>query len=206
MKEEKDTKQPRVRDKKVAKDAFKSNTKASTGGGWVFFIWVFTFLTAALLTLAMSNFMSGANVIIASAILIGIIMINIFSDIIGTAITAAEVTPFNSMAARKVYGAKTAIMLIKNADKVSNLCNDVVGDICGIISGAACTYIIIMIGALVGQGEGGSLYMEALLGGFVGALTVGGKSLGKKVAINNSNSVIYKVAVVLSVFKKKQSR
>ena len=186
--------------KKVTKAPFKPASKSSKGGVWVFFIWIFTFLISAALTLAMSNIIQSTSLTVATIILLCIILINILSDIIGTAITAADEIPFNSMAARKVYGAKTAIMLLKNADKVSNLCNDVIGDICGIVSGAAAAYILVN---LVG---GANLYAEALLGGFVAALTVGGKSLGKSTAISNSNAIVYKVAVVIRFIKGKEAK
>ncbi|WDC83794.1 hypothetical protein PL321_14940 [Caloramator sp. mosi_1] len=75
-------------------------------------------------------------------VLISIIFVGIIFDIIGVAVTAAEEAPFHSLASRKVKGAKTAVKLIRNADKVSNFCNDVIGDICGVVSGAAGAIII----------------------------------------------------------------
>ena len=71
-----------------------------------------------------------------------IIIINIATDTIGTAVTAADIIPFNAMASRKIAGSKLAIKMIKNADKVSNIFNDVIGDMCGIISGAGAAFII----------------------------------------------------------------
>ena len=184
---------------KKAKAPFKSSSKLSGSKGWVLFIWIGTFFTSAILTLLMSNLMDSASLVVAVILLLVIILLNILFDIIGTAITAADVVPFSSMAARKVYGAKTAISLIKSADKVSNFCNDVIGDICGIISGAASTYILIKINIV----NFDNAYTNALLGGFIAALTVGGKLFGKQFAINNCNDVIYKVAVVIRFFKRK---
>jgi len=178
--------------------------KSARRGWWIFFIWVFTFTVAVLMTLAMSNIMRNANILVASLILLIILFISIIFDIIGIAVTAADQTPFNSMAARKVYGAKTAIWLIKNADRVSNFCSDVIGDVCGIVSGAAIAYIFIKINEQLRITGGGELYIEALLGGFVAALTVGGKSFGKKAAINGCNAVVYRVAVVVNIFRKKK--
>lgn len=184
---------------RVAKEAFKSKNKSSTSGKWILFIWVFTFFIAALLALTTSNLMQNASLAVATIILLVIIFLSIVFDIVGMAVTSAEETPFHSMAARRVYGAKTAIKLLKSADKVSNFCNDVIGDICGIISGSASTYIVIEIVAL-GQWQNVT-YVEAIIGALVAALTVGGKSLGKRIAMNNSNQIIYKVAVILRFFK-----
>lgn len=184
---------------RVAKAAFKSGNKTSTGGMWIFFIWVFTFFITAVLSLATSSLMRNTSLLVATIILLAIIFLSILSDIIGTAVTAAEATPFHSMAARRVYGAKTAIKLLKSADKVSNVCNDVIGDICSIISGAAATIIVMTITSM-GLWENVTV-LEVLVSAMVAALTVGGKSIGKRIAINGSNQVIYKVAVVVRFFK-----
>ena len=71
----------------------------------------------------------------AFLILLVIVMVGIIFDIIGVAVTSADEKPFHSMAARKVPGSQEAIKLLRNAERVSSICNDVVGDICGVVSG-----------------------------------------------------------------------
>ena len=71
------------------------------------------------------------------------IFIGIIFDIVGVAVNSADEKVFHSMNSRKVKGSKVAVLFKKNADKVSSFCNDVIGDICGIISGAAGTTIAI---------------------------------------------------------------
>ena len=67
--------------------------------------------------------------------------IGILFDIIGVSVTSSDETVFHSMNSRKVPGADIAVKFKKNASKVSNFCCDVVGDVCGIISGTAATVI-----------------------------------------------------------------
>lgn len=50
--------------------------------------------------------------------------------------------PFHSMAAHREKGAKEALMLLRSASRVSSVCNDVVGDICGIVSGSTAAVIV----------------------------------------------------------------
>ena len=57
-----------------------------------------------------------------------------------------SITPLIAKAADKKSGAKQAVKLIKNADKVSNVCGDVIGDICGVLSGATSALIAVNIG------------------------------------------------------------
>ena len=168
---------------------------------WILTITVVSFLISTILTIASSNILKEADIITAFLVIFLIILVNISFDIIGTAVTAAEETPFHAMASRKRYGAKQSLKLIRNADKVSNVCNDVVGDICGIISGAAGAYIIFRI---IGSREAITI-TELVVTGLITALTVGGKALGKTIALRNSNYIIYKVSVIIKFVKDKFS-
>lgn len=167
---------------------------------WVITVTLLSFIISAALTVASSNVLREAEIITALFVIFIIILVNILFDIIGTAVTAAEETPFHAMASRKRFGAKQSIKLIRNADKVSNVCNDVVGDICGIISGAAGAYIIIRI---IGQQEKAGI-AELVMTGLITALTVGGKALGKTIALHNSNYIIYKVSIFISLITEKR--
>src|SRR5690554_1632429 len=81
--------------------------------------------------------MEGFSITTSLVTLIVIIIIGVVFDIIGIAVTAASEVPFLSMASKKKRGAINAVRLIRKADQVSSFCNDVVGDICSIISGSA---------------------------------------------------------------------
>lgn len=165
---------------------------------WIILITFVSFILSASLNVISSSILEDANIYVAFGLVLIIIIINILFDIIGTAVTAADEAPFHSMAASKVYGAKQSIKLIRNADKVSNFCNDVVGDICGVISGAASALIVLkLIGDSASPETGESTLEGLIITGLVAALTVGGKALGKSIAIENSNFIIYKVGVVL---------
>lgn len=182
-----------VDEKKVR---FKKSPVSSTRSDnviWVLLITVVSFLISAILTFASSNVLREAKILTSFLVIIIIIIINIVFDAIGTAVTAAGETPFHAMASRKLYGARQSIKLIRNADKVSNLCNDVIGDICGIISGAAGTYIIFRI---IGSREEITL-TELALTGLITAFTVGGKALSKILAIRNCNFIVYRVSVII---------
>ena len=174
---------------------------------WIIIVTFASFVISAVLSVASSEILKGAEIFTAFVVILVIIIINIIFDIIGTAVTAAEETPFHAMASRKLYAAKQSIRLIRNADRVSNVCNDVVGDICGIISGAAGAFIIFRI---IGSQQTVTA-AELTVTGLITALTVGGKALGKNIALRNSNSIIYKVGVITKfitdrflIFKKRK--
>jgi CBS domain containing-hemolysin-like protein len=89
--------------------------------------------------------------------------------------------------------------LIKNADKVSSFCCDVVGDICGIISGSTGATIAL---ALSQKFHLNSLLIMIIVMSLISALTIGGKAFEKSIAINKSEDIVKKVADFLSIFIK----
>ena len=118
---------------------------------------------------------------------------------VGVSVTASKESTFNSMAAQKVKGAQMAVKLKKNADKVSSFCNDVVGDICGIVSGATGTAISIKISSLTNWNI---LIVMIIVMGIISTLTISGKAMVKGIAIKKSDNILFKFAKVLSLFTK----
>ena len=146
--------------------------------------------------------LDGAGLAVAFVVLLAFILLGIVFDIIGVSVTAADEKPFHSMAARKTPGAREALNLIRKADKVSSFCNDVVGDICGIISGSTGAVIVVQMQAAFGflPVVVLSLAVTALTSG----LTIGGKALGKSFAIAKSTAVLQLVGRFLHLFSRKK--
>ena len=173
---------------------------------WVITIFFVTILVSASISLASDMIMANSNMVIAFVILLLIIFVGIVFDIVGMAVASADEKPFHAMAARKVKGAKECIMLLRNAERVSSICNDVVGDICGVVSGSASATIAAQILANFefGWPDVVSLVMSSL----VAALTVGGKAVGKGFAVSSCTEIVYHAGQIIhfvrnigSVFK-----
>ena len=150
-------------------------------------------------TLVSDYALAGVGYVIAFIILGAFILLGILFDILGVAATAASETPFHAMAARRVPGAKQAIWLTRNAEKVGSFCNDVVGDISGIISGSTAAVII---SRLQEDLQIENVIMPLVITGLVAGLTVGGKALGKGVAIRHCNDIVFTVGRFLHLFKR----
>lgn len=173
---------------------------------WVVTVFFFTLVVSGMISLISDEVMARSGLLAAFAILLGIVFLGIIFDIIGMAVATASEKPFHSMAARKVPGAQEAIRLLRNAERVSSICNDVVGDICGVVSGSASATIAALILTHVDLGwpRAVSLAMSALVAG----LTVGGKAIGKTIAVNSCTQIVHLVGRVLHTlnrFKKKKS-
>ncbi len=183
------------------------NTSApkNSSKSWIIIITVLSFFLSISMNMLSSTLMPMANIVAALFLLLALILIGVVFDIIGIAVTTADETPFHSMASRRIRAASQAIWLIRNAEKVSNVCNDVIGDIVGIISGAATTAIVAKI---IAAYSFDGIVVSVLLTGLVAALTIGGKAMGKGVAMSKANSIIYSVASIINVFsfrKRKKS-
>lgn len=162
---------------------------------WVVTIFLVTVLISGTISLLSDVIMSISTMFVAFLILLTIIFVGILFDIIGMAVATADEKPFHSMAARKVLGAQESIRLLRNAERVSSICNDVVGDICGVVSGSASATIAAQILSSFDMTwpQVVSLAMSALAAG----LTVGGKAIGKSFAVNSCTEIVFFVGKMI---------
>lgn len=175
---------------------------------WVITIFFVTMLVSGTISFVSDIIMESSTIWVAFLILLVIVLIGIIFDIVGVAVTSADEKPFHSMAARKVKGAQEAIALLRSAEKVSSICNDVIGDICGVVSGSASATIAAQV---LQKMEFNNLAVVSLLmSAMVAGLTVGGKAVGKTFAINSCTNIVTMVSKVIyslkhipDLFKKK---
>lgn len=166
---------------------------------WVVTIFFVTIVVSGAISLLSDYIMGVSGMIVAFLILLAIILVGIIFDIVGVAVASADEKPFHSMAARKVVGAQDAIKLLRNAERVSSICNDVVGDICGVISGSASATIAAQV--LQHMDFGWPQVVGLVMSSLVAGLTVGGKALGKTFAMSSCTEIISFVGRMLYTIK-----
>ena len=164
---------------------------------WVVQIVLVSIAASMVFTLAAAGILNRAGFIVSFAVLAVFIALGIVFDMIGIAVAAAVEAPFHSMAVHREQGAEESLRLIKNADKVTSFCNDVVGDVSGIISGATAA----LIAARLMEGlSTESILVSLLISGAVTGLTVGGKAVGKTFAFKRSTKIVLRVGKLIRVF------
>lgn len=136
------------------------------------------------------------SLILSFVFLTLIILSGIIADIVGVSVTAATEAPFHAKATKKIAGAQEGVYLIRNADRVANIMNDVVGDIAGTVSGALGIALALQI--MAHWRDAGQLFLNLAITAFIAALTVGGKAAGKKIALSHANDVVFWVGRVLA--------
>lgn len=168
--------------------------KKKSGNHWPLRVFLLAVALSAVLSLASTGALSGAGLLVALVVLAVFIALGIVFDMIGVAVTAADPRPFHSMAAHKEKGGREAIRLLNAADRVSSVCNDVVGDICGIVSGSTAAVIVTR---LQQDFSTNNVLISIAVTAIISGLTIGGKALFKSVAIRQSTQVVYRVARIM---------
>lgn len=174
-------------------------SKKQSGSSWAVKVFFLSVFISAVFSFASGEVLDDAGLGLAFGVLAFFILLGILFDIIGVAVTAADERPFHSMAAHKAPGAREALKLIRRANKVSSFCNDVVGDICGIVSGTTAAVIVVR---LQDSFSFKSVLVSLGITAMVSGLTIGGKALGKTFAIEKSTAVLQLVGRFLHLFSK----
>ena len=167
---------------------------------WVVTIFLVTIFVSGIISVISDELMKRSGILISFIILLFIVLLGILFDIIGVAVTSADEAPFHSMASRKVPGALEALRLLRNAERVSSICNDVVGDICGVISGSAAATIAAQF--LVRYEFSWPMLVGLLMSACVSGITVGGKAIGKTFAVNSSTTIVHFAGKVIALLNR----
>lgn len=179
------------------KRANKLKEKQRKNKKWIIQIFIMAFFISVMFSFVSETFIPKLSLVFGILLIVVFIALGIVFDMIGVAVTASDEKPFHSMSARKVRGAKVAVLLKKNADKVGSFCNDVIGDICGVVSGSAGA---IIASSIANQTSLSPFLLSLIVTGLIAAFTIGGKAIGKSVAINQCNMILYEAAKVISYF------
>ena len=171
----------------------------NTDRGWLLKVFLITFGLSVFFNYFTSEVVEKLNMTISIIVLMFFLLFGVMLDLVATAVTAADEAPFHAKAADKKRGAKESVKLIKNADKVSNFCADVIGDVCGVLTGATAALIAVNIANQFSLKD--FTIVTMLMTATVTALTVFGKGACKKIAIRNANKIINAVGIFVSYVK-----
>ena len=165
---------------------------------WLYKVFLLTFFLAAIFS-AITSFMSeNFNNVVLFIILLIVIFIGIIFDMLGVSVLTSKEATFHAMASKKLKGAKEAINLIKNSVTISSVSCDVIGDICGIVSGGLGTVLTINLCDEFSLSIG---ITTILVTAVISSLTVGCKAISKNIAAKHSDNIVYTAAKVLYFLK-----
>lgn len=154
---------------------------------WIYKVFLLSFILSALFGGISSAIASNVNNVILTIIILVVIAIGIIFDMIGVAVLTSNEANLHAKASQKIKGAKESITLLKNATQVASICNDVIGDICGIVSGTLGAVLTINIANYFNFNES---ITTILVTAVISMLTVGVKAIFKNVATKNNDSIV----------------
>lgn len=156
---------------------------------------VFSFLTELVID-------ENSHAALCVVVLLVLLVLNICCDVLANAIISCKPEAFHAMASNKIKGAKRAVTFCRNSSKLGSIFADVIGDICGIVSGAAGAVLAVIIA--VGGDSWVKLIASILVSAVIGALTVGGKAIFKHFAIKYNKQIVFAFARFTTLFKKEK--
>jgi len=166
---------------------------------WIYKVFLLSFILSLLFSGGSSAIANSFNTIILAILIILVIAIGIIFDMIGVAVLTSEEANLHAKASKKLKGAKEAIYLLKNATKVSSICQDVIGDICGIVSGSLGAVLTLNISEYF---DWNIVLVTMIVTALISALTVGGKAIFKVIATENADSITHSSGKIISIFSK----
>lgn len=164
---------------------------------WIYKVFFITFILSLIfsgITTYLSNNFN--NIILVSIIIITVIGVGVIFDMIGTASLTSKPSSFHAMNSKKIEGAKEALFIINNSVKVSSICNDIIGDVCGIVSGGLGAVLAIAISNFTNMNI---IISTIIISAIVSSLTVGGKAIFKAIAIKNADKIVFRVGKILEI-------
>ena len=130
------------------------------------------------------------------------ILVSIIFDGVGLSVASCSQDDIKKYARfTKQYA--IAQFLVRNAEKVNNICADVIGDMCGILCGACGASIVVQLNI---HSSGGGHWMTIIISSVIAAITVGGKASLKKVAVKNSAEFVFMSARIIGIFITKKRK
>ena len=174
----------------------KNNSRIS----WLLTVCAISFCLSIVMSLTSESLIPKINIFFGIIVILLFIFISIIFDMIGVAITAAEEKPFHSMASKKVKGSHHSVKLLKNSYKLASICNDVVGDVAGVVSGSAGVLVATSLSDVFNINQS---FIVLIVTAIIASLTITGKAFGKSIAIKKSEEITFRVGKFLNFFQKK---
>ncbi len=187
-------------DKNPPRSRPRKSHKRKSNVSWIILAFLMSFVITFTLSAGSDTVVESLPIAISLTVLFLVIILGVVFDVIGLAVATVDISPFNSMAARKLKTGQKAVKLVNNADKVSSFCNDIVGDIAGVVSGATGAGIALRL--VIGLDYWYAMLITLCLTSLISSLTVGLKAIGKGIAMKHNVAIVTVVARILCGFRK----
>ncbi len=120
------------------------------------------------------------------------IIVSVVFDMISVAVTSIDENAIKKYEKEKGYN--TALKLCQIKERVSSFCGDVVGDICGILSGAGGVSLVVNMNL---TDPNVYFIVTCVISSLIAGLTIFGKAMMKGYSVENCDIVVMKTGRIL---------
>lgn len=173
---------------------------------WAFKTFILSICLSIVFSVISQSLFPHLSVVLSIFIIVFFVALSTVFDMIGVAVTSAELVNLKEFEKHKSYD--TALKLIQNTEKISSFCGDVVGDICGILSGAGGISLVLSMNITEPN-----IYfiVTCLISSLIAGLTIFCKAILKSYAVANAEKVVIKTAGIIDfspqkLFKRRKSK
>ena len=174
---------------------------------WALKMFILALCLSSVFSLISQTILTSLGVITAVITICIFIFVSIVFDMIGIAVTSCSLSFFEEKLKNNISGASVGLSFAKNSEKVCSFCADVIGDICGILSGAGGASVILSVSAII-HNPSLAILISTLVSSFIAGITIFGKACMKEYAIKNSNKIILLAGKITEkiFFRKKRKK
>ncbi len=159
---------------------------------WAIKMFVVSICLSSLFSLLSQSVLSTLGASITGALILIFIFISVIFDMIGIAVTSCDEEFFLKKIEENAPGSQIGLKLCHHSEKVCSFCADVVGDICGILSGAGGACVIMNISQHF-TSQNSVILISTLVSSLIAGLTIFFKAIMKGRAIKHANQIILKI-------------
>lgn len=159
---------------------------------WAFKTLVLSISLSIVFSVVSQSLFPNLSIFLSIFVIAFFIILSVLFDMIGVAVTSIDFLQLEKYGGKKGY--KTAIKLCQNTEKVSSFCGDVVGDICGILSGAGGVSLVVNMHI---SNPNVYFIVTCLISSVIAGLTIFGKAIMKGYAVENCEIVVMKTGKTL---------
>ena len=172
---------------------------------WAFKTFILSICLSIVFSVISQSLFPHLSVIMSIFIIVFFVALSTLFDMIGVAVTSAELQNLKEYEKHKAFD--TATKLVQNTEKISSFCGDVVGDICGILSGAGGVSLALSMNITEPNVY---FIVTCLISSLIAGLTIFCKAIFKSYAVSNAEKVVIKTATILdfspkNLLKKRKS-
>lgn len=152
---------------------------------WTVKIFVLSICLSILFSIISQSLFPTLPAVLSILVIVFFIVLSTVFDMIGVAVASANLDKIKKIDCNGCY--ETAKKLCKNTEKVSSFCCDVVGDICGILSGAGGVSLVLNLNL---QQENLYFVATCLASSITAGLTIFAKAIMKRRAVDNAEKIL----------------